>query len=105
MHQHFGQRKANSFAKKEAWARTTEDKNVVERLCSFKHLIFICILMFQVPNPVSWAVTSWHRDPDIKMAQTFLPVGVDGQALDTMAEAVADKLFFAGEVCFCLEES
>ncbi|PVD32420.1 hypothetical protein C0Q70_07854 [Pomacea canaliculata] len=51
----------------------------------------------KVPNPVSWAVTSWHRDPDIKMAQTFLPVGVDGQALDTMAEAVADKLFFAGE--------
>lgn len=75
------------------------------RDCSFKHLIFICILMFQVPNPVSWAVTSWHRDADIKMAQTFLPVGVDGQALDTMAEAVADKLFFAGEVCFCLEES
>ncbi|KAK7092117.1 hypothetical protein V1264_009717 [Littorina saxatilis] len=51
----------------------------------------------KVPDPVSWAVTSWHRDADIQMTHTYLPVGVSGATMDVLADTVADKVYFAGE--------
>ncbi|XP_076457291.1 lysine-specific histone demethylase 2-like isoform X2 [Babylonia areolata] len=51
----------------------------------------------KVPEPVRWAVTSWHQDPEVGMTHTYLPVSVSADAMDVLALPLARKVFFAGE--------
>jgi monoamine oxidase len=49
------------------------------------------------PDPVSFLVTRWASDPFAMGAYCHIPPGGSGEDLDTLAEPVGDRLFFAGE--------
>lgn len=50
-----------------------------------------------IPDPVGWQRTSWALDPYALCSYSFNGVGASAQTRLTLAEPVADKLFFAGE--------
>lgn len=51
-----------------------------------------------VPEPIDWIVTHWKNNPHLHMSYSYIKEGGSGQDYDEMANSVADKLFFAGEV-------
>ena len=52
-----------------------------------------------VPEPVSYLVTRWGRDPNAMMSYSYVGVGGSGELYDAMAmEEHSGRLFFAGEV-------
>ncbi|XP_071804678.1 lysine-specific histone demethylase 2-like [Asterias amurensis] len=51
----------------------------------------------EVPDPVSYFVTRWSKDPYAQMAYSFVKTGGNGEDYDTMAQEVDKKVFFGGE--------
>ncbi|KAG2467182.1 KDM1B demethylase, partial [Polypterus senegalus] len=51
----------------------------------------------EVPEPIRYFVTRWHKEKWSQMAYSFVKIGGSGEAYDIMAEEVQGKLFFAGE--------
>ena len=57
-----------------------------------------------VPTPSGHVVSRWGADPFAQMSYSYAAVGSTGEDYDYMAQDVAGKIFFAGEVClqqFC----
>jgi monoamine oxidase len=50
-----------------------------------------------VPDPISYNVTRWGKDPYARGSYSYTPVGVDDAVRVKLAASVADRLFFAGE--------
>ncbi|HSH04562.1 MAG TPA: FAD-dependent oxidoreductase [Anaerolineae bacterium] len=50
-----------------------------------------------IPQPESWQITRWGLDPFSFGSYSFPAVGTDGETRESLAEAVAERLFFAGE--------
>jgi hypothetical protein len=59
---------------------------------------FIYLFSLQIPEPVSWCISSWSEEYDAGMSYTYLPVGVRPDTMDTLSEPVEGKVYFAGEV-------
>ena len=58
-------------------------------------------LMFpqeSVPPPDSYLLSRWGNDPFAQMSYSYVAVGSSGEDYNVMAEEVAGKIFFAGEV-------
>eukprot|EP00058_Branchiostoma_floridae_P003627 XP_002589115.1 hypothetical protein BRAFLDRAFT_75096 [Branchiostoma floridae] len=51
----------------------------------------------KVPDPIGYFVTHWRTHPYAQMAYSFVKVGSTGEAYDTIAEDIDQKVFFAGE--------
>ena len=51
----------------------------------------------EVPEPKGSVVTRWMSDPHTRGSYSNLPVGSSYEDYDTLAEPIADRLFFAGE--------
>ena len=56
--------------------------------------------MEDVPAPSGHVVSRWGADPFAQMSYSYAAVGSTGEDYDYMAQDVAGKIFFAGEVCF-----
>ncbi len=52
-----------------------------------------------VPAPSGHVVSRWGADPFAQMSYSYAAVGSTGEDYDYMAQDVAGKIFFAGEVC------
>ena len=50
-----------------------------------------------IPAPIAATRTQWMSDPFTYGAYSYIPVGAYGEDRDTLAEPVANRLFFAGE--------
>ena len=50
-----------------------------------------------VAQPDTWLVTRWASDPFARGAYVFIPTGAAGDDIDTLAEPIGTRLFFAGE--------
>jgi monoamine oxidase len=50
-----------------------------------------------VPDPVDYLITRWHKDQFSYGSYSYLPVGATPEDYDHLAQAIDDKLFFAGE--------
>jgi monoamine oxidase len=50
-----------------------------------------------IPEPLSWEITRWSRDPFSRGSYSHIPVGQDASALDILGEPIGPSLFFAGE--------
>ena len=68
-------------------------------------VIELCVrtlrLMFPkeaVPHPNKYVMSRWGAEPYIRMSYSYVAVGSSGADYDTLAEDVAGKIFFAGEV-------
>lgn len=51
-----------------------------------------------VPAPSGYVVSRWGADPFAQMSYSYAAVGSTGEDYDYMAQDVAGKIFFAGEV-------
>jgi monoamine oxidase len=51
----------------------------------------------QAQDPLSVEITGWARDPYSCGAYMYLPPGISGDALNTLAAPIDNRLFFAGE--------
>ncbi len=51
-------------------------------------------------KPITTITTNWAIDPFSPGAYSYIPVGASGNDFDILAEAAADKLFFAGEATY-----
>ena len=51
-----------------------------------------------VPSPSGHVVSRWGADPFAQMSYSYAAVGSTGEDYDCMAQDVAGKIFFAGEV-------
>lgn len=68
--------------------------------------------MEDVPAPSGHVVSRWGADPFAQMSYSYAAVGSTGEDYDYMAQDVAEKIFFAGEVssqllfnfCFVMEK-
>jgi len=52
------------------------------------------------PDPVSVQRTSWHSDPFARGAYSYVAVGATPSDINTLAEPVDDRVFFAGEATY-----
>ncbi|MFJ4045648.1 FAD-dependent oxidoreductase [Microbacterium sp. NPDC089987] len=50
-----------------------------------------------VPAPAAWQRSTWAADPYALGSTSYLPAGVDPSQRERLAEAVLDRVFFAGE--------
>ncbi|MGB0388940.1 MAG: FAD-dependent oxidoreductase [Ardenticatenaceae bacterium] len=50
-----------------------------------------------IPEPDAWQITRWASDPFALGSYSFPAVGATRQTRETLAEPVANRLFFAGE--------
>lgn len=50
-----------------------------------------------IPNPTAWLITRWASDPLARGSYSYLPPGATEADRETLAEPVAERLFFAGE--------
>ncbi len=50
-----------------------------------------------IPDPIDWLITRWNSDPYTYGSYSHIPPQASGDDYDTLAEAVDDVLFFAGE--------
>ncbi|XP_065281248.1 lysine-specific histone demethylase 1B-like isoform X2 [Dermacentor albipictus] len=50
-----------------------------------------------VPDPKGYTVTHWRDSPYSRMVYSYVRCGGSGEAYTTLAEPLADRLFFAGE--------
>lgn len=50
-----------------------------------------------IPDPIKIKKTHWKTDPFSLGSYSYLPIGVDKQAVRNLAKPVAGRLFFAGE--------
>lgn len=50
-----------------------------------------------VPRPLGWLITRWGQDPYSYGSYSHIPPGASADDHDTLAEAVNNRLFFAGE--------
>jgi polyamine oxidase len=50
-----------------------------------------------IPDPVSTVTTNWINDPFSQGSYSYIPVGASGKDFDILAEAIDNKIFFAGE--------
>ena len=79
-----------------AWkAREMTDKETVDECMRVLKQLFP---EETVPEPQKFFVSRWGKDPLTRMAYSYVPIGCAGDEYDELARAVADKLFFAGEV-------
>jgi len=53
-----------------------------------------------VPEPVKVEHTEWTTDPFAQGAYSFIAVGSTPQDMDTLAEPIDDRIFFAGEATY-----
>lgn len=51
----------------------------------------------KVPDPVGFLVTHWRDSPYARMVYSYVRCGGTGDAYSTLAEPLADRVFFAGE--------
>ena len=72
---------------------------------SDEEIVDLCVrtlrLMFpqeNVPPPDSYLLSRWGNDPFAQMSYSYVAVGSSGEDYNVMAEEVAGKIFFAGEV-------
>ena len=68
-------------------------------------VIELCVrtlkLMFPkeaIPHPDKYVMSRWGAEPYIRMSYSYVAVGSSGADYDTLAEDVAGRIFFAGEV-------
>ena len=68
-------------------------------------IVDLCVrtlqLMFpqeSVPPPDNYLLSRWGNDPFAQMSYSYVAVGSSGEDYNVMAEEVAGKIFFAGEV-------
>ena len=68
-------------------------------------VIELCVrtlkLMFPkeiVPHPSKYVLSRWGADPYIRMSYSYVAVGSSGADYDILAEDIAGRIFFAGEV-------
>lgn len=54
----------------------------------------------KIPYPLATITTTWMNDPFSQGSYSYVPIGADGSDFDTLAEPVANKIFFAGEATF-----
>lgn len=50
-----------------------------------------------IPKPIKNKKTHWGSDPFTRGSYSYLPVNVDKSVIDTLAQPVANRLYFAGE--------
>ncbi|KAF7211398.1 lysine-specific histone demethylase 2 isoform X1 [Nothobranchius furzeri] len=74
--------------------RDLEDKQVVDECMKVLRELFT---EQEVPEPSSYFVTHWNKDPWSQMSYSFVKTGGSGEAYDVLAEDVQGKVFFAGE--------
>ena len=55
------------------------------------------ILGRDVPRPVDFTVTDWQGERFTRGAYSAVPIGVDGDDFDALAEPIAGRVLFAGE--------
>ena len=55
-----------------------------------------------VPAPTGYVVSRWGADPFAQMSYSYAAVGSTGEDYDHMAQDMAGKIFFAGEVSECV---
>lgn len=51
-----------------------------------------------VPEPMGSLVSHWQNDENIGMAYSYVPTGSSGECYETLAQPVAGRILFAGEV-------
>jgi monoamine oxidase len=51
----------------------------------------------EIPDPEAWLITRWASDPFAWGSYSYLPPGATPAVRATLAEPVAERLFFAGE--------
>ena len=68
-------------------------------------IVELCVqtlqLMFpqeNIPPPSSYLLSRWGSNPYAQMSYSYVAVGSSGEDYNIMAEEVAGKIFFAGEV-------
>ena len=49
------------------------------------------------PDPIASRITDWTHDPYALGSSSFIPVGASGADMETIAQPVGERLFFAGE--------
>lgn len=59
----------------------------------------------EVPNPSSYVITRWGKDPHFKGSYSFIPTGSHVEDYEAMAAPVENRLFFAGEAAAVWEPS
>ena len=50
-----------------------------------------------IPDPTGWLITRWGSDPFARGSYSSPGIGSSNTDRDTLAEPIADRLFFAGE--------
>jgi len=79
-----------------AYARELErapDRQVVDESLAVLRTMFGA----QIPSPDGWLVTRWASDPFARGSYSYIATGGRGADMDTLAEPVGHRLFFAGE--------
>lgn len=72
---------------------TWNDEKIVAYMMNILHKIY----GKNVPNPLSYSITRWNRDPFAYGSYSFLPQGEKLNHFQILAEPVLNRLFFAGE--------
>uniref|UniRef100_T1IIN9 SWIRM domain-containing protein n=1 Tax=Strigamia maritima TaxID=126957 RepID=T1IIN9_STRMM len=72
-------------------------KSVSEIVSHFTKVLKKIFKDEDVPEPTNYFVTNWRKNMFAQMAYSYVKVGGTGESYDDLAEAVDNKLFFAGE--------
>jgi len=64
--------------------------------------VYACTLarVQDVPAPIATKVIRWSKKPYLMMSYSYAAPGATGDHYQTMAQDIARKLYFAGEVVF-----
>uniref|UniRef100_A0A672KE10 Amine oxidase domain-containing protein n=1 Tax=Sinocyclocheilus grahami TaxID=75366 RepID=A0A672KE10_SINGR len=71
----------------------TEKMEAIDKLCFGS----IAKIFLEYEEPKSIFCTKWRSNKFIKGTYAFLPVGVDGKVMDTLAQPLDHQVLFAGE--------
>lgn len=75
------------------YANTLSDEALIEQGLAVLQTMFNC----EIPAPVDYLRTSWDADPFSRGSYSFQKVGSQPGDRRALAQAVGDRLFFAGE--------
>ena len=84
-----------SGSEAKAWEQKS-DSEVLEGALRVLRVIF----GMQISKLVKFHVTRWGRDQWSRGSYSYIRAGSSGEDIEKLAEPLAGKVFFAGEVCY-----